>query len=63
MFVASPDCVAEDEGVLMSLVLDERSQRSFLLLLEAKSMKEMGRVHLPAQIPRGLHGAFFSSKS
>lgn len=62
VFVASPTAKQEDDGVILSLVLDEKQNKSFLLVLDAKTMKEIARALLPHHIPRGLHGAFFQSK-
>jgi len=61
VFVASPLGQKEDDGVILSLVLDEKEKTSFLLILNAKTMTELARALLPHHIPRGLHGAFFQS--
>ena len=59
VFVASPQAAAEDQGVLLSVVLDGRQQKSFLLVLDAQTMQELARAEIPQIIPFGLHGQYF----
>jgi carotenoid cleavage dioxygenase-like enzyme len=58
VFVGAPDAQREDEGVLLSVVLDGRSGNSFLLVLDAMSLQELARAEVPHQIPFGFHGQF-----
>jgi carotenoid cleavage dioxygenase-like enzyme len=58
VFVGAPDAQREDEGVLLSVVLDGRSGNSFLLVLDAISLQELARAEVPHQIPFGFHGQF-----
>ena len=58
VFVASPDGQAEDDGVLLSVVFDSGSGRSFLLVLDAADLRELARVEAPHHIPYGFHGQF-----
>ncbi|MFN5324154.1 MAG: carotenoid oxygenase family protein [Bacteroidota bacterium] len=60
VFVSSPDGVSEDDGVLLSVVLDPSYNRSFLLVLNAKTMKECARAELPLHISFGYHGTFLN---
>lgn len=58
-FVERPDQAAEDDGWLLSLVYDTRTQRSFLSVLSADRFgQEEARVHLPEPLPSLLHGRF-----
>jgi beta,beta-carotene 9',10'-dioxygenase len=50
VFVARPDGQAEDDGVLLSVVFDSGSGRSFLVVLDA--------AETPHGIPYGFHGQF-----
>ncbi|HSK50549.1 MAG TPA: carotenoid oxygenase family protein [Solirubrobacterales bacterium] len=50
---------AEDDGVLLSVVLDGRSASSYLLVLDAATMDEVGRARVPHHIPFGFHGPYF----
>lgn len=59
VFVASPNSRAEDDGVLLSVVLDSRGTGSYLLVLDAQSVTEVGRAWVPHHIPFGFHGQYF----
>ena len=49
----------EDDGVVLSVVLDADAGRSFLLVLDAGSFEELARAEAPHHIPFGFHGQFF----
>jgi hypothetical protein len=57
-FVPAPDGVAEDDGVALCLVLDTTTHSSFLLVLNAKDLREIARVQLDTSIPDGLHAHY-----
>jgi carotenoid cleavage dioxygenase-like enzyme len=59
VFVREPGTEAEDAGVVLSVVLDARAGRSFLLVLDAGSFEEVARAEAPHHIPFGFHGQFF----
>jgi len=58
VFVRRPDGSDEDDGVVLSVVLDATAGRSFLLVLDAASMSELARAEAPHHIPFGFHGQF-----
>ncbi|KAM4015570.1 carotenoid-cleaving dioxygenase, mitochondrial-like [Anomaloglossus baeobatrachus] len=59
VFVPSPHSCEEDDGVLLSAVVSPRPDKTtFLLILDAKNFKEIGRAEVPVQIPYGFHGMF-----
>jgi len=64
VFVARPDAEhasspeGEDDGVLLSVVLDAGAGTSFLLVLDAADLSELARAHAPHHIPFGFHGQF-----
>jgi beta,beta-carotene 9',10'-dioxygenase len=59
-FVPSPERDrGEDDGVLLTVVLDSRGPGSYLLVLDAKSLAELGRAFVPHHIPLGFHGQYF----
>jgi carotenoid cleavage dioxygenase-like enzyme len=60
VFVPRPGSRAEDDGVLLALVLDSNTEKSFLLVLDARTMGEAGRAELPHHIPFTLGGDFFT---
>jgi beta,beta-carotene 9',10'-dioxygenase len=59
VFVRSPEASGEDDGVVLSVVLDGREGKSFLLVLDAGSFEERARAKAPHHIPAGFHGAYF----
>ena len=57
IFVRNPQGTGdEDDGVLLSAVLDGYKGKSYLLCLNAKDMTELGRAHLDSVIGFGFHG-------
>ena len=62
VFVPCPESQSEDEGVILSLVLDAEQGSSFLLVLDAASFTERARARLPHHVPFGFHGQFFGAK-
>ncbi|ONI84741.1 beta-carotene 15,15'-monooxygenase [Saccharothrix sp. ALI-22-I] len=61
VFVAAPNARAEDDGVLLSVVLDVDAGRSGLLVLDAATFEEIARADVPHAIPFGFHGRFTST--
>ncbi|HEV7847502.1 MAG TPA: carotenoid oxygenase family protein [Thermoleophilaceae bacterium] len=59
VFVREPGTQAEDAGVVLSVVLDTKAGRSFVLVLDAGSFEEVARAEAPHHIPFGFHGQFF----
>lgn len=62
VYVAAPEAATEDQGVLLSVVLDTRRKTSFLLVLAADSLAELARAYLPHHLPFGFHGNFFGAQ-
>jgi beta,beta-carotene 9',10'-dioxygenase len=58
VFVARPHADGEDDGVLLSVVLDASAGTSFLLVLDASDLSELARADAPHHIPFGFHGQF-----
>jgi carotenoid cleavage dioxygenase-like enzyme len=58
VFVPAPDARGEDDGVLLSVVLDAETATSFLLVLDAHELTELARATVPHHIPFGFHGNF-----
>ena len=71
IFVPSPDArrdaddpdapldAPEDEGVVLSAVLDRDAGRSLLVVLDAATMGELARAPLPHALPFDFHGQYF----
>ncbi|KAF9572140.1 hypothetical protein EC968_010226 [Mortierella alpina] len=60
VFVPTPNATKEDDGVLLSIVLDGRRRTGFLLILNAHTLKEMARADMPEGTiaPHNFHGVF-----
>ena len=61
VFVDRPGATAEDDGVILSVVLDSATERSFLLVLDAATFEEVARADAPHHIPFGFHGQYFEA--
>ena len=57
VFVPRPDGIAEDDGIILSVVLDSKKGNSFLHILDA--FEEIARAEAPHHIPFGFHGEYF----
>ncbi|XP_056275598.1 beta-carotene 15, 15-dioxygenase 2, like [Pseudoliparis swirei] len=59
VFVAAPNATQEDDGVILSVIITPREEKStFLLILDAKTFTELGRAEVPVDVPYGSHGVF-----
>lgn len=58
VFVREPDGQREDDGVLLAVTLDAARERSYLLVLDARTLEELARATVPHAIPFGFHGQF-----
>lgn len=56
IFVKRPGGVKEDDGVLLSVVLDGFSSKSYLICLDARTMCEIGRAEMDFAVGFGFHG-------
>lgn len=63
LFVSNPAAKNEDDGVILSVVYDKSNKESFLVIIDAHSMKELARAEMPQSLPIGLHGRFIKSES
>jgi carotenoid cleavage dioxygenase-like enzyme len=61
IFVGKPGRAAQDDGVILSVVLDARAGASFLLVLDAHSFDELARAEIPHAVLFGYHGAYFEA--
>ncbi|KAK9494028.1 carotenoid oxygenase [Lipomyces doorenjongii] len=59
LFVADPNGKEEDDGVLLTVVLDGLKNRSMLVILDARTMNELCRATMPTDkiVGHGFHGA------
>ncbi|TKR71948.1 hypothetical protein L596_019476 [Steinernema carpocapsae] len=59
VFVADPDGVEEDDGVLLCPIISvNEKKKPFMLVLNANDLSEVARCHLPKIIPMNFHGLY-----
>jgi beta,beta-carotene 9',10'-dioxygenase len=58
VFVQSPGSTGEDDGLILSVVLNSSTATSFLLILDARDFHEIAVAQVPHHIPFGFHGRF-----
>ncbi|WP_336359917.1 carotenoid oxygenase family protein [Haladaptatus sp. ZSTT2] len=59
VFVPRPAGEREDDGVVLSVILDTAGEQSSLLVLDGETFSELARAPLPHVLPFDFHGAFF----
>jgi len=60
IFVPRPGGSEETDGIVLFASLDARTQRSALVVLDAATFTEVARAWVPAVLPIGFHGQFWS---
>lgn len=60
VFIQKPGSTTEDDGVVLSVILNAQTATSFLLILDAKDFTELARAQVPHHIPFGVHGQYFA---
>ncbi len=63
IFIPDPKGKREDDGVLLSVVLDGLKGSSYLICLDASTMTEVGRATLKTAIGFGFHGSHFPAQN
>ena len=58
VFVKAPDGKAEDDGVILSCVINPTDQTTSLVVLDAKELTELGRGVIQGVTPANFHGLF-----
>jgi carotenoid cleavage dioxygenase len=56
VFVPSSPDAAEDDGILMGLVVDVAEGTTTLEVVDAATLESIAAVHLPVRVPAGFHG-------
>ena len=60
VFVPRPNSKGEDDGILLTAVLDVTTRKTYLYILDAKTMKISNKAEIPTNIPYNFHGSFFT---
>ncbi|EIW74527.1 carotenoid cleavage dioxygenase [Coniophora puteana RWD-64-598 SS2] len=63
VFVPNPDGTEEDDGALLTVVLDGFTGKSYLAVLDARDMTEVARASLETAVGFGFHGAYVAGKT
>jgi beta,beta-carotene 9',10'-dioxygenase len=65
VFVPRPGGTAEDDGVVIAVILDVTGDEpsSFLVVLDAATFTEVARATVPHVVPFGLHGEFIGAEA
>ena len=63
IFIQDPEKEGEDDGVLLTAVLDGTAGHSYLMCLDAKTMTEIGRASLDGVVGFGFHGTHVSTRA
>ncbi|KAG0364700.1 carotenoid oxygenase [Gamsiella multidivaricata] len=60
VFVPTPNATDEDDGVLLSIVLDGSRRTGFMLILDARTLEEIARADMPEGrvAPHNFHGVY-----
>ncbi|SDT10139.1 Carotenoid cleavage dioxygenase [Paenibacillaceae bacterium GAS479] len=58
VFTPAPHGKDEDDGIILSVVLDGHAGKSYLLALDAKTFEELATATVPHPIPFGFHGLY-----
>ena len=62
IFVPDPQGLAEDDGVIVTSVLDGERQQTYLLVLNATDMSTLATAYTPVISPYDVHGQFFEDQ-
>ena len=60
LFVPRKNAAGEDDGYLLELLMT--AERAELLILDAASMEEVARLHLPQRVPFGVHSCWLNTQ-
>lgn len=58
IFVSNPEGSAEDDGIVLTIVINRSGTHSILVALDARDLKEIGRAEMPQVFGVGAHGTF-----
>ncbi|RMD44466.1 hypothetical protein DV735_g633, partial [Chaetothyriales sp. CBS 134920] len=61
VFISNPDATEEDDGVLLSVILDGIEGRSYLAIFNAKTMQQIATAAVNGIVGLGFHGLYNKS--
>lgn len=62
LFIPRPNATEEDDGVVVSVVLDGTAQSSYFLILDARTMRPLEIFDVGRRVPMSLHGTWEFAK-
>ncbi|KAG1941329.1 beta,beta-carotene 9',10'-oxygenase [Pimephales promelas] len=64
VFIPRPDAVDEDDGVILTVIINAKPRvGGFLLMLDGKSFKEVARACVDVEFHMDMHGYFIPDSS
>ncbi|KAJ5805701.1 uncharacterized protein N7503_003303 [Penicillium pulvis] len=63
VFIARPGAVEEDDGIVLTIIVNRDGTQSILIALDGRTMKEVARAMMPQVYGLGPHGSFIEQKS
>jgi len=61
IFIQRPDGQQEDDGVVLTIVIDKEGTRSILVALDGRTFKEVARAWMPQVYAMAPHGSFIEA--
>jgi torulene dioxygenase len=58
VFIARPGAVAEDDGIVLTIVINKKGTHSILVALDGRDLSEIARADMPQVYAIGPHGSF-----
>jgi torulene dioxygenase len=58
VFVARPGSTEEDDGLVLTIVIDRKGTKSILVALDGRDLREVARAEMPQVYALGPHGSF-----
>jgi carotenoid cleavage dioxygenase len=60
LFVAKDNPQAEDDGYLVDILMT--NDKAHMVIIDASTMQEVAKLHLPTRVPYGVHGCWLTSQ-
>ena len=58
VFIEAPNAETEDDGVVLTIVVDKKGSHSILIALDGRTLREVARADMPQVYGMGPHGSF-----
>ncbi|TVY92747.1 Beta,beta-carotene 9',10'-oxygenase [Lachnellula willkommii] len=62
VFVARPGAEDEDDGIVLTIIIDKKGTHSILVALHGRDLKEVARADMPQVYGIGAHGSFIEAR-